>query len=65
MAISDDTAALVAAQLTVAWASQMPPAGSDDAGKVGPRLVQVYRNFLSEISPPDADIDGYIASLKK
>ena len=61
MAISEDTTALVAAQLTAAWATRMGRAAEDDVGSVGPGA---YRMFLKQLEPAAPDIDGWIASYK-
>ena len=67
MAISQDTAALVAAQLTRAWADRMGPASAEQQGKIGPNLISAYRTFLAEVSDNSDDpsgLDGWISSIK-
>jgi hypothetical protein len=56
MAISEDTTALVAAQLTAAWATRVGHAGTDDAGDIGPNLLGVYRKFVSELESEAAKV---------
>lgn len=65
MAISEDTAAIVAANLTVAWASRVGQASYDEAGQVGPTLIGVYEKMLEAVQGAPADIDGYIADQKR
>lgn len=63
MAISEDTAAIVAAQLTSAWAVRMGPATDEQRGKIGPTLVATYRTFLGKISEGTEggyDMEGWL-----
>lgn len=50
MVISDDTAALVAAQLTVAWATRSGarPRGKDE--KITADVLDAYDCFLSQVT---------------
>lgn len=46
MAISDDTAALAAAQLTVAWATLIGPI---EAPNRGARVAKAYAQFIEDV----------------
>jgi len=67
MAISEDAAALVAAQLTRAWAGRMGQATAEQQGKVGPNLVAAYRTFLAEVRDDDdpTGLDNWVSSFKR
>ena len=63
MAISEDTAALVAAQLTSAWAARMGQATEDQQGKIGPNLVAAYQTFLAKVTGEATgryDLEGWL-----
>jgi len=52
MAISDDTAALVAAQLTVAWATRIGAGKPDAARPFEGQVLAVYRRIKDEVGKP-------------
>lgn len=55
MAISDDTAALVAAQLTVAWAARAGVGKADPAHPFEGQVLAVYQRFkdcVTEVQIP-------------
>lgn len=55
MAISEDTAALVAAQLTQAWAVRTSGRAKMSDKPEWVRLLEVYDTFLTQISEGDAE----------
>lgn len=50
MAISEDTAALVAAQLTLAYAKRMGVKGNAAHTEVRKNLVEVYQSFREAVA---------------
>lgn len=52
MAISEDTAAFVAAQLTVAWATRTGAQQPDPRHDPEAQVVAAYKHFLERVSPP-------------
>jgi hypothetical protein len=62
MAISEDTAALVAAQLTTAWAMRMGAGAGNAPGPDGPKLLQAYEMFRKSVMAGGPS--GGLASLK-
>lgn len=59
MAISDDTAALVAAQLTVAWATRTGVAKPDPAYPAEATVAAVYTRFREAVREVDIPQGGY------
>lgn len=53
MAISEDTAALVAAQLTVAWATRAGVAKADPANPITGQIAEVYTRFHNAVGEVD------------
>ncbi len=52
MAISEETAALVAAQLTVAWATRAGVQKADPARPFEEQVLATYKRFVERVSPP-------------
>jgi hypothetical protein len=68
MAISDDTRALVAAQLTTAWASRMGQEGQAARSAVGPAILEAYVRFYVDLARvPDqvGSIDEWIRAMRE
>jgi len=53
MAISEDTAALVAAQLTVAWATRVGATPADPMRPIDGQVVAVYKRIQQAVREVD------------
>lgn len=57
MAISDDTAALVAAHLTVAWAKRVEGKPLDPSNGPVEQVFDAYEQFRAKVKTPPKPID--------